>query len=442
MEKIQLNEIKFGEVLGEYPPRVGKKQVKRYRCLICKFEWGSELFDKKHPFYEYCPKCGSMRIEGFWEHVVKEASAPEKRFKEPWRMTLSEYLDFRTKHEGGFRFEFPAFHRSHIEEALEEGKPVPLEVLKDYPDLLRKVKETPAPTFTVTKGFAEDVALRKRYEKEGFGLETVFEKEDWALARASQIKQNYGLTDDDIRLVKHISSPETGEKATWEVYVRAGKGLPVLFTVREAISEKPKKPWEMDSSAYLTSLGVHVPWIAEISPWQYAHLSKRQQERYDVKRAAEWDAAARARQEWRRLIEEAYERGEITKDTPGLHPEARDVIIFYKQEKEKRAKEKAMEEAVKENRIKSIGELEIGDEVYDLMLGRYVKVVKKFKTSVRVITRDGKEFTVPVMELQWKHYNELKEAVEKGLPFKPTRFYTAAFRKNSGLVPSSSHRAI
>ncbi|MEW6161887.1 MAG: hypothetical protein AB1606_00980 [Nitrospirota bacterium] len=81
----------------------------------------------------------------------------------------------------------------------------------------------------VTKGFSEDRALRERYQKEGFVLETVFEKQEWAKDRVIELKQTYSLTDADIRLVKHISTPETGEKSTWEVYVKAGKGLHVLF---------------------------------------------------------------------------------------------------------------------------------------------------------------------------------------------------------------------
>lgn len=81
----------------------------------------------------------------------------------------------------------------------------------------------------VTKGFVEDIDLRKRYEKQSFGLETVFEKREWAEARVKELEQMYGLTDEDIRLVKHISTPETGAKPAWEVYVKAEKGLRVLF---------------------------------------------------------------------------------------------------------------------------------------------------------------------------------------------------------------------
>jgi hypothetical protein len=81
----------------------------------------------------------------------------------------------------------------------------------------------------VTKGFAEDITLRKRYEKQDFGLETVFEKQEWAEARTAELKQTYSLADDEVRLVRHISTPETGEKPTWEVYVKVGKGAKVLF---------------------------------------------------------------------------------------------------------------------------------------------------------------------------------------------------------------------
>ena len=85
----------------------------------------------------------------------------------------------------------------------------------------------------VTYGFSDDLALRERYQQEGFGLETVFEKQKWAEERITELKQTYGLTDADIRLVNHISTSETGERPTWEIYVKAGKGLPVLFLTRD-----------------------------------------------------------------------------------------------------------------------------------------------------------------------------------------------------------------
>jgi hypothetical protein len=87
----------------------------------------------------------------------------------------------------------------------------------------------------VTRGFSEDIVLREHYQKEGFGLETVFEKQKWAEDRIIELKKTYGLTDADIRVVNHISTPETGEKPTWEVYVKVGKGLGVLFLTRDTL---------------------------------------------------------------------------------------------------------------------------------------------------------------------------------------------------------------
>ena len=85
----------------------------------------------------------------------------------------------------------------------------------------------------VTRGFSEDIALRRRYQEEGFGLETVFGERKWAEERIEELKRTFYLTDADIRLVNHFSSSETGEKPAWEIYVRVRKGLKVLFLEQE-----------------------------------------------------------------------------------------------------------------------------------------------------------------------------------------------------------------
>lgn len=92
----------------------------------------------------------------------------------------------------------------------------------------------------VTRGFGEDIVLRERYQKEDFGLETVFEKQEWAEGRVTELKETYGLTDADIRLVKHISTPKTGKKPAWEIYVKAGRGLPVFFSTPAAVVRNKK----------------------------------------------------------------------------------------------------------------------------------------------------------------------------------------------------------
>ena len=92
-------------------------------------------------------------------------------------------------------------------------------------------------TQEVTRGFDEDISLRQRYQEEGFGLDTVFEKHEWADGRITELKRTYDLADGDIRLVIHISTPETGEKPIWEVYARASRGVPVLFLQRSSGSK-------------------------------------------------------------------------------------------------------------------------------------------------------------------------------------------------------------
>ncbi|MFH1241746.1 MAG: JAB domain-containing protein, partial [Pseudomonadota bacterium] len=86
----------------------------------------------------------------------KEEAAPEAKGKEPWEMSYEEFaapIKKEAYHNlgagrsidefGGVR----ALHKMNIEAALKEGKPVPPEVLKDYPGLaqLPKKKEKVGP---------------------------------------------------------------------------------------------------------------------------------------------------------------------------------------------------------------------------------------------------------------------------------------------------------
>src|SRR3990167_4331819 len=67
----------------------------------------------------------------------KEATLPAKLpaiTKEPWEMTKQEYIKPP--------YTSPAMHKYGVQKALSEGKPVPPEVLKDYPDLVKTSKGT------------------------------------------------------------------------------------------------------------------------------------------------------------------------------------------------------------------------------------------------------------------------------------------------------------
>lgn len=69
--------------------------------------------------------------------------AKEKPVKQPHEMTQREYLiyqrkDFGTQWNVAYEFEVPKEHKALIEQAIKQGKSVPAEVLKDYPDLVTK----------------------------------------------------------------------------------------------------------------------------------------------------------------------------------------------------------------------------------------------------------------------------------------------------------------
>ena len=81
----------------------------------------------------------------------------------------------------------------------------------------------------ITFGLAQEVALRQRYQKEGFGLESAFGGEREARARVEELKRKFGLSDADIRLVQNVSRAGTQERITWQVYAKAGKGVNVFL---------------------------------------------------------------------------------------------------------------------------------------------------------------------------------------------------------------------
>ena len=79
------------------------------------------------------------------------------------------------------------------------------------------------------KGLAQDIALRQRYQKALFGLESVFEKREQAMARISELKGTHGLTNADFRLVENRCRVGAGERVVWQVFAKHGKGIKVRF---------------------------------------------------------------------------------------------------------------------------------------------------------------------------------------------------------------------
>lgn len=78
-------------------------------------------------------------------------------------------------------------------------------------------------------GLAQEVALRQRYQRDGFGLESAFGNERQARARVEELRNKFGLAEADIRLVQNIAKIGNQEKVTWQVYAKADKGVTVFL---------------------------------------------------------------------------------------------------------------------------------------------------------------------------------------------------------------------
>ena len=81
--------------------------------------------------------------------------------------------------------------------------------------ILPKPEVAPIKLYRTTRGFEEDAALRADLEtKQGYKLYAVFDTPEEAQEVAKQ------LAGQDIKFVKHISTLETGEHQTWEIYAK------------------------------------------------------------------------------------------------------------------------------------------------------------------------------------------------------------------------------
>jgi hypothetical protein len=148
---------------------------------------------------------------------------------------------------------------------------------------------------------------------------------------------------------------------------------------KESYEEDIKEnPWEMSASQWLAHNKIHEPWIAEISPYQYAKLSQRAKKEYDAKRNKEWGASSKSKDNWVKKVYAAYKAGEFKLGDKGVHP---DVAIVLNREKEGE-KQKSFEEAVKDNRIDDLSSVNIGDRVFHVIYRKYGKINKIGKNQL------------------------------------------------------------
>lgn len=347
------------------------------------------------------------------------ASAAAPAVTEPWQMTRAEYnawtaneLEARGRNtlDRISRGELPAsmradaeqevytaqelkagrthpnvedFRHRQLQEALAAGRPVPPAVLADYPDLAAKYGQQAGSAPTAAHDLAES-----------------------SLQRGESLSA--------VEMSKH---PDLVEKY----------------------------PWTMTASEYQYTKKVEQPFVGELSLHQLGSMSKNQKAAYLKKRSAAWDASGAVKQEWADKVFAAYERGDITRETPGVTSDARMAITHGLEAKNKATLETAWTTT---NRIGGADELKPGDRVYDLMRRDYGTVTKKLKVSVKVefeTPRAGvkSEAVVNAKQLAWQSYDDLKATIDRteSGPTPPLRGLTGSAQPmgggGTGVVPTT-----
>jgi hypothetical protein len=175
-------------------------------------------------------------------------------------------------------------------------------------------------------------------------------------------------------------------------------------------------PWKYTAYQYQAAMGVHEPHIAEISPMQYWHLSKRGKAQYDAKRSAEWDASAACKQEWRAAVIAAHDADEFNQHDPSTSDEARQAIAHEAQRRREAAAQFCFQEASHRNKITSADQVNVGDRVFTIMGNYYGRIVKKSKQSVRIQVENApawmsEPIKANIGAIQWLSHNDLQASL-------------------------------
>lgn len=175
-------------------------------------------------------------------------------------------------------------------------------------------------------------------------------------------------------------------------------------------------PWQFGAGAYQAALGVHEPWIAEISPFQYAKMGKAAKAAYDKKRRGEWDASAAAKAQWRTAVLAAWRDGKFDPQDASVHPDAEQEVRWAQQADAKEAAAAARAVQDRANEITSTKQLKVGNRVWLVIQRAYAEVLKVSPKSVQVRTPYG-PYKVPVQErsplLLWRDPGEIGEDVAR-----------------------------
>ncbi len=177
--------------------------------------------------------------------------------------------------------------------------------------------------------------------------------------------------------------------------------------------EIEEKPYLFDRDEYQRRLGVHQPWIAEISPMQMGMMSERQKNQYMKKRSAEWEASADVKRKWKQGVINAYDRGDVTLDSKNLSSEGREAIKAELERRKEENERDFMGEFNQKNKVRSMDDIKEGDIIFHPLHG-YGKVVKKYKKSAKMEYYNTRSLDAIGTKDSYEGKAELK-FMEKGL---------------------------
>jgi hypothetical protein len=282
-------------------------------------------------------KISSRIIEALEQQVVP-STLKEVPVAEPWQMTKGEWLTQNEKF--GYHTEELAseYHRGFVSEALSEGKPVPPEVLKDYPELatastLKENELYRAWVWPIVNGHWQENQKRWEYtqavspEEAGHNLRQHFPPPNWhvdpVILDKRGIKKPSLLAEQSVdffSLGKELESYVPGFKV--EVLELPGKSLAFATGVGELDDRKKKvliKLWEGATRKDALAVLAH----------EYSHLKEGTTEiekgltEPDVwqrgeKYAKKWGALAEYRRLAHDLVEYYSQIGSYPRITAGI----------------------------------------------------------------------------------------------------------------------------
>lgn len=210
------------------------------------------------------------------------------------------------------------------------------------------------------------------------------------------------------------------------------------------------KPWLHTDRSYAAVHGADAPHIAEISGVQRAAMSGAALRRYEQNRADRRAVVDQHAADWERGVREAYQRGEIDENTPGLSRGglstrgAEDVLRAVRTERAQARRDH--HETALAAEIEAMGDIKPGDRAHSVWGQKYGTVKKVLKQHTVMTYEDGterKEWGRPARMSPDDFRAEVERRVRAEQPPRPAPIaksapHAPAGRPGLALLPSKS----